>query len=426
MSAIAAVLRGHGPPGVGDRPQGVRRPRPPAGRGRRRRRRPRRRQRRPDVDLVAVSTAIPDRNPELRRGARARHPGRCAGPRCSPPSAPPAARWRSSGTHGKTTTSSMLALALRRGGLRPVVHRRRRGQRDRQRRGVGRHGEWFVVEADESDGTFLELPAEVVVVTNVEPDHLDHYGDARRPHRRLRPLPRPGRRASRWCAPTTRSPLALGRRHGATTYGTARRRRLAHRRPACRAASACASGSSATASDLGRGRTCPCPGLHNARNAAAALAAAAAIGRRPSTPAAPALARYAGVARRFEFRGEAGGVTFVDDYAHLPGEVARRARPRPGPGGWGRVVVRVPAPPLQPHRRRCGASSGRAFADADVRRAHRRSTPPARRPRRASPASSLVDAVLDAHPWKRVAWLPDRADVAAPTSRPSCAPATSA
>ena len=108
---------------------------------------------------------------------------------------------------------------------------------------------------------------------------------------------------------------------------------------------------------------CPVPGLHNARNAAVAAVAALAAGAPPSAAAA-ALARFGGVARRFEFRGAAGGVTFVDDYGHLPGEV-RAALAAARHGGWRRVVA-----VFQPHRYTRTAELGRdfgpAFADADV------------------------------------------------------------
>jgi UDP-N-acetylmuramate--alanine ligase len=104
------------------------------------------------------------------------------------------------------------------------------------------------------------------------------------------------------------------------------------------------------------------PGLHNARNAAVAAVAALGAGA-PFTAAQAALARFAGVTRRFEFRGEAGGVTFVDDYAHLPGEV-RVALATAKAGGWQRVVA-----VFQPHRfTRTAALAdqfGTAFSAAD-------------------------------------------------------------
>jgi UDP-N-acetylmuramate--alanine ligase len=105
------------------------------------------------------------------------------------------------------------------------------------------------------------------------------------------------------------------------------------------------------------------PGLHNVRNAALAVVTALQIGV-PFAPAAAALARFAGVTRRFEFRGEANGVTFVDDYAHLPFAV-RAALATARTGGWSRVVA-----VFQPHRYSRTAELadqfGRAFEDADV------------------------------------------------------------
>ena len=106
------------------------------------------------------------------------------------------------------------------------------------------------------------------------------------------------------------------------------------------------------------------PGLHNARNAALAAVAALQVGRAVRARPQAALARFAGVTRRFEFRGEASGVTFVDDYAHLPDEV-RAALATARAGGWSRVVA-----VFQPHRySRTAALAdefGTAFDDADV------------------------------------------------------------
>jgi UDP-N-acetylmuramate--alanine ligase len=106
----------------------------------------------------------------------------------------------------------------------------------------------------------------------------------------------------------------------------------------------------------------PVPGLHNARNAAVAAVAALAVGVTFET-VARALARFAGVARRFEFRGTVAGVTYVDDYAHLPSEV-RAALAAARNGGWPRVVA-----VFQPHRysrtAELWAEFGRSFADAD-------------------------------------------------------------
>ena len=282
---------------------------------------------------------------------------------------------------------------------------------------VWEDGEWFVVEADESDGTFLELPAEIVVVTNVEADHLDHYGDARRHHRGASTAssPRPPARGS--CAPTSPTPLALARRHGATTYGTARRRRLADRRPASRRGSACAFRLERRRRRRWARSQLPVPGP--AQRPQRHRRARRGRGHRAptSTPARRALGRYAGVARRFQFRGEAGGVTFVDDYAHNPGKVAAvlaAARAgRVGPGG--RACSSPTATPARPTLWR---EFGPTRSPTPTWWCSPTSTPPASRPSpgRHRQARSSTPS-LDAHPWKRVAWLPDRGRRAALPAR---------
>jgi UDP-N-acetylmuramate--alanine ligase len=150
------------------------------------------------------------------------------------------------------------------------------------------------------------------------------------------------------------------------------------------------------------------PGRHNARNAVAALTAAGIAGV-PFAEAAGALADFRGVARRFHMRGERGGVTFVDEYAHLPGEVeASLGAARDG--GWRRVVC-----VFQPHRFSRTAALwrdfGHAFADAfdaaDVLAVT--DVYPAGEPARPGVSGKLiVDAVLEACPHRRVAWLPTR------------------
>jgi UDP-N-acetylmuramate--alanine ligase len=125
--------------------------------------------------------------------------------------------------------------------------------------------------------------------------------------------------------------------------------------------------------------------------------------------AAAALGRYGGVARRFEFRGEAGGVTFVDDYAHLPTEVAAAAIEPARQGGWRRIVC-----VFQPHRYSRTGALWSSFADSfvgadllvvtDVYAA-------GERPRPGVTGKLIVNAVLDAHPWFPVAYLPRRRDL---------------
>jgi UDP-N-acetylmuramate--alanine ligase len=355
------------------------------------------------ADLVAVSTAIPSRNPEVvaanERGVpvarRAEILGAIASTRrCI----------AVSGTHGKTTTSSMLALVLVEAGLNPsfIIG----GELNEIGGGaVWDDGDWFVVEADESDGTFVALPAAHVVVTNVEADHLDYYGTLAEIEAAFdRFLDAPGVKVV--CAD---DPIAsaLGRAHDAILYGTsddADVRIVDHH-----TARAGASFSIVRNGEpLGEVRL-PVPGLHNVRNATAAIAMAMGLGV-SFDACRSALARYAGVARRFQFRGRARGVTFVDDYAHNPGKVTA-VLDAAAHGGWRRVVC-----VFQPHRYTRTAALWRQFGSSfdpadvvvvmDVYGA-------GERPQPGITGKLIVDAVLEHRPWKRVAWLPRRQDVVA-------------
>ena len=304
------------------------------------------------AELLAVSTAIPERNPEVRAARDAGVPVLRRGdilPAIS-------AERRTivvAGTHGKTTTSSMLALVLVEANLHPSfiiggdVNEIGSGA-------VWDDGEWFVIEGDESDRTFLTLGAEIALVTNVEPDHLETYDNDPDQLRAAFATFLGEARVRIVCADDPGS-AELGAEVGAVSYGTA-------------------AAADYRMVDVVRGRSStgftierhgeelvriqlPTPGLHNARNAAGAVVAGIEAGA-PVDAAARALARFGGVARRFEFRGEADGVTFVDDYAHLPTEVeAAVAAARDG--DWGRVVC-----VFQPHRFSRTAALWAEFADA--------------------------------------------------------------
>jgi UDP-N-acetylmuramate--alanine ligase len=359
-----------------------------------------------DVDALAISTAIPPSNPEV---VEAQNRGVPVLRRADVLAAIAATRRTVAvaGTHGKTTTSSMLALVLVEAGLRPsfIIG----GEVNEIGTGaVWDEGDLFVVEADESDGTFLELGAHAVLVTNVEPDHLEHYGsfdvlvDAFRRFVAAAPGP------AVICAD---DPLAANLRFSPApaagenlTYGTDE-------------------GAGYRMVDVVAGRTTvsfavehagerlgevhlPVPGLHNARNACGALVMGLQLGA-SFDAAARALARYGGVARRFEFRGERDGVTFVDDYAHLPTEV-RAALAAARDGGWRRVVC-----VFQPHRYSRTSALWRdfahAFTDADllvVTDIYAADEPP----RPGVSGKLIVDAVLEAHPSAQVAYLPNRRD----------------
>jgi UDP-N-acetylmuramate--alanine ligase len=362
-----------------------------------------------EVDAVVVSTAIPATNPEVVAATGRGVPVL----RRSEALAAIVDTRRTvaiSGTHGKTTTSTMTTLILRAAGWHPSFLI---GGEPNE---VGSNaaydeGEWLVVEADESDGTFVEISPEAVILTNVEPDHLDHYGDmaaleaacarylsaAAGP--RVACADDPG--SARLAAEVT----AAGR--PVVTYGEAA---TAHYRIG-----------GYTADRLGSRFTLfrhgeplgeiqlPAPGRHNARNAAGAAAVATELGV-PFEPIRAALGRFAGVARRFQFHGEIGGVTLVDDYAHLPGEIkATLAAAREG--GWSRIVA-----VFQPHRYsrtiRLWRDFGDAFADADVivlTDVYAAGEPP-------QPGVSgrlILQAVCEAQPVGRVLYLPKRADVVA-------------
>jgi UDP-N-acetylmuramate--alanine ligase len=295
------------------------------------------------AEVVVRSTAVPDSDPEVEA---ARQAGLPVWRRADVLAA--ICRLRRtvavSGTHGKTTTSAMAAAAMRAAGLHPSVILG--GEVVGWGPGAvwDPEGEWLVVEADESDGTFVELGAEVAVVTSVEPDHLEFYGGFE------------GLEAAfeRFVA-EAQGPVVLC----ADEPGAAR---LARARPAGRGPVWFYGSSAGADFEVGevelsrtrasfqvshRGRTdrvdLAVPGRHNVLNATAALAAATAAGAEWDSARA-GLAGFRGVARRFEWKGQAAGVDFVDGYDHLPAEVvAAIATARAG--GWSRVVA-----VFQPHR----------------------------------------------------------------------------
>jgi UDP-N-acetylmuramate--alanine ligase len=311
-----------------------------------------------DADLVVHSTAVPSSDPELAEARRRRLEVRtradvlaaiCAQRRtCAV-----------SGTHGKTTTSSLLALILIQAGLHPsmVIGGEIGGLGPGAR--WDRAGQWMVVEADESDGTFLRLGAETVVVTSVEPDHLDFYGseaEMRAAYRRF-VAGAPGPVVLCADDPGAATPSAVDRPAGAPviTYGTSAAadvRIVHHRLERFHAEFSLAVGDA-----LVGPVTLATPGLHNVRNAAAAMAAAHSMGVSWQNAAA-GVTTFRGVGRRFEVRGERDGVTFVDEYSHLPTEV-RAAVAAARDGRWARIVA-----VFQPHRYSRTEALGRDFADA--------------------------------------------------------------
>ena len=352
-----------------------------------------------EVDLVAVSTAIPSTNPEV---VAAQEAGIPVLSRAEVLAAITRVRrtLSVSGTHGKTTTTTMLALVLVEAGLEPSfiiggdVNEIGSGA-------VWEDGELFVVEADESDGTFTELATDLAVVTNIEADHLDHYGDLAAIESEFDRFVANARVAV-VCIDEPHAAALAARHDHVTTYGTGPD--ADHRivdavvdRVGTRF------GIEHDGRLLGR-VDLPIPGLHNARNATAALVAALQVGA-PFSAAATALGRYAGVARRYQFRGERNGITFVDDYAHNPGKVAAVVSTA-AQGGWDRVVV-----VFQPHRysrtEDLWRDFGPSFDGADVV-VVTDVDGAGEQPRPGVTGQLVVDAIAADRPDQAVIALPDR------------------
>ncbi|HEY7626312.1 MAG TPA: UDP-N-acetylmuramate--L-alanine ligase [Ilumatobacteraceae bacterium] len=353
---------------------------------------------------VTASTAVPDWNIELdearRRGITVLSRAGMLSSIC--------ARAKSigvAGTHGKTGTTSMLMLIMSAAGLRPsfVIGG------DVTDMGTGAQwtdGEWLVVEADESDGTHLELPLHGTILTNVEVDHLDFYGTE------AAIVDGFDRYLGQVLGPKVLcidDPVCaeLAARHGAITYGTSVAAEF-------RAVDVRADHGIYTFTVIRHGQELgtidlPLRGVHNVRNALAAVAMAAAIGV-DFDVAARALAKFGGVARRFDVRGVDAGATLVDDYAHLPTEIsAVLAAARNSGDGWKRVVA-----VFQPNRfNRMAVMSPAyrdAFVDADLvvlTDIYASGTTPIP----GVTGKLVVNAVLDAHPATRLAWLPRRGDL---------------
>lgn len=231
------------------------------------------------------------------------------------------------GTHGKTTTTSMVAALLEAGGLDPTVINGGIINAYGTNARIG-GGDWMVVEADESDGTFLKLPADVAVVTNIDPEHLDHFQtfaavkDAFASF--VGNVPFYGFAVMCLDHPVVQDLVGQIEDRRVVSYGTNRQADvrlmdvkldggicrfniLVRSRPGARAAEI---------KDL----VLPMPGHHNALNATAAIAVALELGIGEDR-IRQALAGFGGVKRRFTKTGEWNGVTIFDDYGHHPVEI---------------------------------------------------------------------------------------------------------
>lgn len=364
-----------------------------------------------DVDAVIVSSAIAGDNPEVaearRRGIPVLHRAEML-----------AAIMRRkkgiavAGTHGKTTTTSMLAVVFERTGCKPtwIVGGMVRDLGSGAGYGTG---PYLIAEADESDESFLTLDPYVTVVTNIDNDHLDHYGSLERIVQAFKSFlartradgfavlcrddPNLAPLAQELPRPVTYS-LGPGggtpwphyqavdvRLEGWGSRFTVRR-----------------SGEAVGEFRLG------VPGRHNVANATAVVAVATELGL-PVDGVAAALAGFKGAGRRLQVTGRSAGVEVLDDYAHHPTEIAATLKAARALVPGGRLVV-----VFQPHRftrtRDLYREFGRAFAEADV--LILTDIYPASEPPIPGVSGELIYRNLEVRPGQETAYVPALADVA--------------
>ncbi|WP_024277179.1 UDP-N-acetylmuramate--L-alanine ligase [Xanthobacter sp. 126] len=302
-----------------------------------------------DADVVVVSSAIKRDNPELMAARAKRLPVVRRAEMLAE-----LMRLKScvsiAGTHGKTTTTSLVATLLDAGNFDPTVINGGIINAYGTNARLG-DGNWMVVEADESDGTFLKLPTEVAIVTNVDPEHLDHFKTFDRVQEAFKAfvenvpfygfavmcIDHPvvqalvGRIEDRRVITYGENPQADVRlvdvdlKGGVTKFGVVFRNRAGE-----------------TVHEI-RGLRLPMPGKHNALNATAAIAVAHEL-KVPDEKIIEALSQFGGVKRRFTRTGEWNGVTVYDDYGHHPVEIAAVLKAARA-ASEGQVIAVV-----QPHR----------------------------------------------------------------------------
>jgi UDP-N-acetylmuramate--alanine ligase len=277
------------------------------------------------------------------------------------------------GTHGKTTTTSITAHLLTAGGLDPTVIT---GGVVVDWRTNARLGQspWMVVEADESDGTFSRLPTQIGVVTNIDPEHLDYFGSVDAMHAEFetfyRNIPFYGLIVTCIDHPVVARMVGKlnlrGEGRRLLTYGSDAQAdlRLIDFRIQGRATifSAQLSGRVKGGARLLANLRVPVPGRHNALNALAAWAVATEVGLGDDVLRA-ALASFAGIERRFQLAGQWSGVEIIDDYAHNPSKIAAALHAARGCTNGAVIAV------FEPHRftrvRDSWDEFCRAFRDAD-------------------------------------------------------------
>ncbi|HCZ00433.1 MAG: UDP-N-acetylmuramate--L-alanine ligase [Rhodobacterales bacterium RIFCSPHIGHO2_02_FULL_62_130] len=278
-----------------------------------------------EAAVVVISSAIKKGNPELEEARRKKLPVVRRAEMLAE-----LMRLRSNiavaGTHGKTTTTTMVATLLDKGGFDPtvinggVIHAYGSNARAGE-------GEWMVVEADESDGSFNRLPATIAIVTNIDPEHMEHWGtfDALRKGFLdfVSNIPFYGLAVCCTDHPEVQSLVGRVTDRRVVTFGF-------NAQADVRAVNLTFENgiahfdillqNEATGSKI-EGCTLPMPGDHNVSNALSAVAVARHLGMKREE-IREALASFAGVNRRFTRVGEVNGVTIIDDYGHHPVEIA--------------------------------------------------------------------------------------------------------
>ena len=320
-----------------------------------------------DAAVVVCSTAIKDSNPEVQAAAERRLP-RVKRAEMLAELMRMQKTVAVAGTHGKTTTTSMIAALLDGGGLDPTVINGGIINRYGSNARLGK-SDWWVIEADESDGSFLRLDGTIAVVTNIDPEHLDHYGDFDGVKDAfvefVENVPFYGLAVLCVDHPEVQTIIGRIRDRRIVTYGFSA---LADVR--AENVTPVPGGTTFDALILdkdGERRSLavhvPIPGRHNVQNALAAIAVALELGISDDTIVA-AFEKFEGVKRRFTHAGEADGAVVIDDYAHHPTEI-RAVLAAAREGAQGRVIAVV-----QPHRytrlRDLMDDFQSAFNDADV------------------------------------------------------------
>jgi UDP-N-acetylmuramate--alanine ligase len=317
----------------------------------------------PELDAVVISSAVKFSNPEVARAREMKIPVVPRAEMLGELLRMARVGIAVAGTHGKTTTTGLVGLILEEAGLDPTVaiggNLRSRGSNVR----LG-HGEFMVAEADESDASFLLLVPTLAIVTNIDAEHLDHYGNIDRVRDAflsfINHVPFYGAAVLgidsvnvRALLPSIRKPVI--------TYGIAPDADL-------RAEKIVVDGLSTRFEVVRKGEvlgtvTIPTPGVHVAMNSLAAIAVALELGI-DFAIAASALAKFSGISRRFEIKGEAAGRIVIDDYAHHPEEV--KATLAAARAAFKHRIVAV----FQPHRytrmRDLFEAFLTAFDDADM------------------------------------------------------------